>query len=219
VKAFANVPEYGGKLLSEMATYCAGQTPLMKKITLLALENWITAVDMLEQGDDCLGFDDGFSGYEEGFGEVFAGSYDVDMPGEDCYQNVYYNSAVKFKIPASPLPAGAVIQKALLRYYHIYLDDTVYLGPIEVPPPYASVGTYVVRAVEGWGLDRIGDADHWIYFFGLAVRHTDHIGAQIRRHRGDGHSLRVNGSESSLRSWVCHLAKSQRQFVLHFGTG
>jgi hypothetical protein len=178
VQAFANVPEYGGKLVSEMSTYCAGQTPLMKKITLLALENWITAVDMLEQGDDCLGFDDGFSGYEEGMGEVFAGSYDVDIPGEDCYQNVYYNSAVKFKIPASPLPAGAVMQKATLRYYHIYLDDTVYFGPIEVPPPYASLGTCVSavgKANKDW--TGLSDADHWIYLYGLGLYATPTISA------------------------------------------
>lgn len=154
---------------SEMATYCPGKSSQMKTMTLTALENWITAADMLEQGEDCLGFDEGYGKYGQGMGEVLAGAYNVDSDSEDCLQNVYYNGAVKFKIAVSQLPAGAVMQKATLRFTPslklfsvlLYSDgDPLSGGPLSCV---AAVG----RATQAWS--GLSDADHWINFHGLGA--------------------------------------------------
>ena len=111
---------------------------------------------MLRTGD-CIGGDLGSADYQSGAGVVFVGAYTYD--NGDCYENVYYNAAVKFNVDASALPPGAVVRDAFLRF----------TPSMQFPKPGAGKGKSCVlaigKATQAW--TGLNDADHWIYSYGL----------------------------------------------------
>jgi hypothetical protein len=162
VRAFAEGTKYNSKLVSEMAIHCPGDAVLGTQKIVTELEGWLTDVDRLTVGDDCLSKDDESFFYKNGVGEIFVGSYDVDSDYADCYENVYYTGAIKFNMAASLLPAGAVLQNAFLHFTSIYKhynsEKTASKGPDSCV---SSVG----KANKPW--TGFSDADHWIATVGL----------------------------------------------------
>ena len=126
VKAYVEGPEYGGQIVSEMATYCPGQ-PLQTETMVLNPTDWITTGGQWVQDGDCNDFGTGddylLANANSGFGnnsEVLVGSYIVDNEGKDCFKQGDYSGGVKFGQPV--LPPGAVVQKAILKFSEIFTD-------------------------------------------------------------------------------------------------
>jgi hypothetical protein len=126
VKAFANVPAYGGKLVSEMSTYCAGQTPAVKSV-FVTPSHWTTAGGTWMDVGDCDGYGgaDAYvlknqTGFGNQAGQVLVGSYIVDDEDADCYREGNYAGGIKFE--KLSLPTGAVVQKAVLTFSKVFLE-------------------------------------------------------------------------------------------------
>jgi hypothetical protein len=154
VRAFAEGPEYNGKLVSEMAIHCPGEGVPPESIHLYPPDAWLTAADKLQTGD-CIGNDLGKAVYQNGVGVVFAGAYTYDNDG--CYENVYYNSAVQFDLTATSLPPGAVVRDAMLRF----VPTLQFPGAGKGKSCVSAVG----KAKQDW--TSMSDADHWIEYSGL----------------------------------------------------
>lgn len=126
VEAYVNDPSIPP---SEMATFCPGQEPATQQVTLTPTD-WLTAGGTWIEDGDC----DTYGGAEyyavkndtTGFGnqpgEVIVGAYIVDDDNNDCFRQGEYAGAVKFDLASLQLPAGAVIQKAELKYATTFKD-------------------------------------------------------------------------------------------------
>ena len=127
VKAYAEGPELGGQIVSEMTTYCPDKPPQPEK-TVLAPINWLTTGGQWIQSGDCddYGLADNYvllnqkNGFGNQSGEVLVGSYIVDDDGADCFRQGDYSGGVEFATPV--LPTGAVIQKALLKFSDLHTE-------------------------------------------------------------------------------------------------
>ncbi len=126
VKAYVEGPEYGGQVVSEMATYCPGE-PLQTEKIVLPPTDWLTTGGKWIQDGDCDTYGNGDSyllaNQNSGFGnsaEVLVGSYIVDNNDKDCFRQGNYSGGVKFGQPL--LPPGAVMQKAVLKFAEIFTD-------------------------------------------------------------------------------------------------
>jgi hypothetical protein len=119
VNAFANVPEYGGKLVSEMATYCAGESPATKTITQTP-SHWMTTGGEWISTPQCDAYPPpglGAGGVGPQQPEILVGSY-VQTYG-DCYLEGSFAGAVKFSL--TDLPPGTLVQKASLKFSKVFL--------------------------------------------------------------------------------------------------
>ncbi len=117
IKAYVEGSEYGGQVVSEMATYCPGEPVQTEKIVLPPTD-WLTTGGKWIQDGDCDTYGNGDSyllaNQNSGFGnsaEVLVGSYIVDNNDKDCFRQGDYSGGVKFGQPV--LPPGAVVQKAV----------------------------------------------------------------------------------------------------------
>lgn len=127
VEAYAEGPEYGGQVISEMATYCPGEPPTPEKMVLTP-SHWLTSGGQWYQDGDCdtYGGLDSYSYYQNNgllnvnSGQILVGSYIVDDDDADCFRKGNYSGAVKFQI--TKLQPGAVFQKATLRYASVFSD-------------------------------------------------------------------------------------------------
>jgi hypothetical protein len=124
VRAFADNQKYGGKKVSEMTTYCPGEPPEAQTMTLKPSE-WITTSKdwyVIGCGDDYGNADSYLREQQEtGFGlqpAIEVGSLRVDEI--KCAGLFTHSGGVKF--PQPPLPPGAVVQKALLKFSKFYMD-------------------------------------------------------------------------------------------------
>jgi hypothetical protein len=124
VEAFADGTDSEGTayhLVSQMAMYCPGHPP-EAEMTVLNPTNWLTTGGQWIQSGDCDTYGLGnayvlanqYDGFGNNPGEVLVGSYVVDDEDQDCYREGNYSGAVQFN--SSLLPAGAVFEKALLKY-------------------------------------------------------------------------------------------------------
>jgi hypothetical protein len=127
VEAYAEGPEYGGQIVSEMTTYCPGQPPQPQK-TVLTPSDWLTSGGEWIKDGGCAtygGLDD-YTYYQNNgllngnSGQVLVGSYIVDNDDKDCFRQGDYSGAVKFLIPA--LQPGAVFHKATLKFSSVFTD-------------------------------------------------------------------------------------------------
>ncbi len=109
VKAYVEGPEYGGQIVSEMATYCPNQ-PLQPEKLVLTPTDWLTTGGQWIQSGDCdmYGTGDTYAnanknnGFGNNIGEVLVGSYFVDDEEQDCYREGNYSAGVKFAQPVLP---------------------------------------------------------------------------------------------------------------------
>jgi len=126
VKAYVEGPEYGGQIVSEIATYCPGQS-LQTETIVLNPTDWLTTGGQWIQDGDCDTYGTGdaylLANADSGFGntaEVLVGSYIVDDDDEDCFRQGDYSGGVKFGQPV--LPRNAVVQKAILKFSEVFTD-------------------------------------------------------------------------------------------------
>lgn len=144
--------DYPGMGVSEMATYCPGQPPTAKKVTIAPAAQWLTTGGQWIQDGDC----DDYGGAEtykyknqnNGFGnqngQVLVGSYIVD--DDDCYREGHYSAGVKFDISLS-LPPNAVVQNADLRFSTVFMNYGA--TGIAAPKP-ASCISAIGKAKKDW---------------------------------------------------------------------
>ena len=131
VEAYADSP--GSQVSEKSVTYCPGEAPTAKKVTLTNVNEWLTTEDVLSLGEDCpytqahvFRLDN--SGFGSQPGEVYIGAAIRDSEGgigvSDCYMDEYYQGGVKFNLEGE-IPSNAVVQKAILRFVKL---NQVYLG-------------------------------------------------------------------------------------------
>ena len=119
VKAYAEGPQYGGKVESEMATYCPGQPAVTKKV-ILNPSDWMTTGGEWISTKECDIYPPpglGAGGVGPQKPEILVGSYVQTY--DDCYLEGSFAGGVKFLI--KDLPPGAVVQKALLKFSKVFV--------------------------------------------------------------------------------------------------
>ena len=163
MEAYADSP--GSQVSEKSVTYCPGEAPTAKKVTLTNVNEWLTTEDVLSLGEDCpytqahvFRLDN--SGFGSQPGEVYIGAAIRDSEGgigvSDCYMDEYYQGGVKFNLEGE-IPSNAVVQKAILRFVKL---NQVYLGgAVAAPKPNSCVVT-VSGSDQSW--NGMIDADHWI---------------------------------------------------------
>jgi hypothetical protein len=154
---------------SEIATFCPG-IENADMVTLKMITNWVTSEDKLSTEGCSAGFQVnskpglGLNIIPTGFGtkpgEVFVGAYKFDLSGgvlagSNCYEDSYFNAGVKFDL-STALPANAVVEKAVLRFFVPFqdYDDGLFSTPTGGTCVYS-----VARAKANWS--GVIDADHW----------------------------------------------------------
>jgi hypothetical protein len=150
VQAYAEGVQYGGILFSDMVTYCPGQPPAMQQV-FEEPSDWLTSGGEWFSQDCPLKTP--FYSFD-GDPIVLVGRYTTDYDG-GCVRDGSYSGGVKF--PVAPLPSGAVLQKATLRFSTVLMD---YGAPFVATnlEPEACVSE-LGRATQDWS--GLGDANHY----------------------------------------------------------
>ena len=151
VQAYAEGPQYGGILFSSMTTYCPGQPPATKQV-IETPSDWLTSGGEWMNNGECPLKTPYFS--FDGQPAVLVGRYLTFYDG-GCYREGSYYGGVKF--PIAPLPPGAVLQKATLKFSTVLMD---YGAPFVATnlEPEACVSE-LGRAAQDW--TGLGNADHY----------------------------------------------------------
>jgi hypothetical protein len=135
VRAYVKDP---GVPYSDMVTYCPGDVPVPKKITVYPTQWITTGGTWIDSGDcDTYGGKDSYAVYNDdnGFGnqagQILVGSYIVDDDDEDCYREGNYSGGIKFSLVQTLLPAGAAISNAHLKFSSSFVSygATAYASP------------------------------------------------------------------------------------------
>jgi hypothetical protein len=150
VQAYAEGVQFGGIIFSDMVTYCPGQPPAMQQV-FEEPSDWLTSGgEWFSQ--DCnlktpfFSFDD--------HPVVLVGRYTTDYDG-GCVRDGSYSGAVMF--PVAPLPPGAVLQKALLRFSTLVMDYGAPFVPINIEPE--ACVSELGSSIQDW--TGLGDANHY----------------------------------------------------------
>ena len=156
VDAYADSPQYGGKVTSKMSTYCPGQAPATEN-QVLGPVNWITT------GGDWINVGCPFELPGYAFGDkqlVMVGSYIVD--NGDCFEQGEYSAGLLY--PQFFLPPGAILQTATLTFEKMSMDWGATGVALEPAPQtcVAAIGT----ATQDWS--GLGTGDHVSNLPGLA---------------------------------------------------
>lgn len=117
VKAYAEGPQYGGKVESEMATFCPGQPPATQKVTQSPSHWMTTGGAWISENCNVSEIKPLASAAGSTQARITVGSWVEDYG--NCYEEGDAYGAVKF--PAPPLPNGAVIQQATLKFSKVFL--------------------------------------------------------------------------------------------------
>lgn len=122
VQAFVNSPV---PMQSGLTTYCQGKPPQAQKITFTPTA-WATRGGAWTTDEDCSTTDYykedlQYHGVNINSPAVLVGSFIVFNTGCDLWQGDY-SGAVKFSLASQPLPAGFVLQKAVLKFSTIYME-------------------------------------------------------------------------------------------------
>jgi hypothetical protein len=115
VQAYADDPQYGGKVVSALTEYCPGTPPTMQHLDATPTE-WVTRGHTSWDIGDCPTnnyYDEaGDSGVNVNSAAVLVGSWIQKGGGCEIRQGNYW-AGVKFNVS---LPPGAVLQKATLKF-------------------------------------------------------------------------------------------------------
>jgi hypothetical protein len=151
VQAYAEGVQFGGIIFSDMVTYCPGQPPAMQQV-FEEPSDWLTSGGEWINNGDCP-LKTPFYSFD-GDPVVLVGRYLTYYDG-GCYREGSYSGGVKF--PVAPLPPGAVLQKALLRFSTVLMD---YGAPFVATnlEPEACVSE-LGRSTQDWS--GLGDANHY----------------------------------------------------------
>lgn len=151
VQAYVEGPQYGGIFFSEMDTYCPGEPPATQQV-IETPSDWLTSGGEWINNGECPLKTPFFS--FDGQPTVLVGRYITDYDG-GCYREGSYSGGVKF--PVAPLPPGAVLQKALLRFSTVLMDYGAPFVAAGVEPE--ACVSELGRATQDWS--GLGNADHF----------------------------------------------------------
>jgi len=151
---------------SEMATYCPGLEPGVEKITLKAIQSWVTSSDALYSACNLVDIPR-FGIVPKGFGgstgQVVVGTDKFEksgnpLAGNNCYSDAYINAGIKIQL-APALPAKSIIQKAVLRFSIPFQGYDDGLTASNKPLNGGTCMATVFRAKSDWS--GLIDEDHW----------------------------------------------------------